>query len=276
MQSNSTEKPDHYFVFLDLETTGLNPKRDSILEIGMVVVSADRVCDQDTPLDVFHSLVGAEIVPSYIADEVVKMHTESGLWLDVIRAGRKSVKEIEDEALDFLHEHCGDAKLTLAGFGVHFDLAFLRGYMPRLAAEFHYRLADVSAAYTVLGIERPKTEGDARHRAVPDCLAAVSSMIHLRRLVNPQPAATEAPPAPAADVKDAVAPRHGRSYETRDGDIVKAVYDEVHACFRNYDDDDERWSSFGESNFGERRDLVKELPLQSRPRRSTPEKGETP
>lgn len=172
---------DPRLVFLDIETTGLSPESDVILEVGIVVTTPSLTV-------VGYPWGGAVCTPnaeSLIESEYVRaMHKSSGLLNDVLLSGA-SMAEVETAALRFLMSlDFAPGTATMAGFGPHFDRAFLRAQMPALEAFFDYRMIDVS---TLRGLARrlvnPDIDkklrgviGEPKHRAVADSFAAISEL----------------------------------------------------------------------------------------------------
>lgn len=128
--------------WIDVETTGLEGR---ILEIGVLRTRADlRVIDH------FWSLVGPPLSKDELAElppVVLDMHTKNGLINDLSAAqGLFGAADVDNRLHWWLMERGrgGDPKY-LAGSSVHFDVARMKVDLPRSAASFHYRLADVSA-----------------------------------------------------------------------------------------------------------------------------------
>lgn len=95
------------YIALDVETTGLNPARDKLLEIGAVKVQGGEICE------VFEMLVNAGIpVPERIEEL-------TGIT-DEMRQSGKRTKEAIKEFLEF----CGT--LPVMGHNVSFDYGFLK------------------------------------------------------------------------------------------------------------------------------------------------------
>lgn len=215
-ERDQVTKPEDLLVFLDLETTGLDPKGDRILEIAILVTRSD-LSAPTPPREGLSDACTAHIVSDLhpedlIPDEYVrKMHEASGLLArvcvpDVEKAlaervaaepGTKHTKPwehhsaawIESQALAFMRAwgFSHSTKATLCGFGPHFDLAFLKAHMPALARLFNYRLIDVTALvetaarWTTPDIrERMTAHGEKRgltkHRAMSDCIMAADTL----------------------------------------------------------------------------------------------------
>ena len=178
-------------VWIDLETTGLDPFEDVILEIGVIVTSMELV-----EIDRASWVIGAnnEIAKRmYEADEVVrKMHTNNDLWKDVVNSALTS-KDVEEEFINFLLRQTDtfrDAALHPAGSSVHFDVNFLNAHMRRVALMLHHRHYDVSSVkmfeQTLTG-EYDKGPEDP-HRAIGDLendLAWIRNLAEQWKVGNP-------------------------------------------------------------------------------------------
>lgn len=160
-------------VWLDLETTGLNPYEDSILEVA-IAVQGDPYA---TPTPGSHVLYyGGTPDDAYVEE----MHTKNGLLSEcreVIPQGTYSQHPLVEEWI--LSQLPGeDGSYTLAGSSVHFDLEFLRRRMPAVADKFSHRLLDVSAIKLFCqSLGMPKLPKGEAHRAAADIL---ESAAHLR------------------------------------------------------------------------------------------------
>lgn len=95
------------YVCLDLETTGLNPKKDRIIEIGLVKVREGKVVDRfSTLLDPRQKLEKKVEEITGIKEEELK--------------GKPLLKEVLPDVLEFLGEE------VLLGHSVLFDYSFLK------------------------------------------------------------------------------------------------------------------------------------------------------
>lgn len=154
------------YLFIDLETTGLNPQTDHVLEIGWCLTD-----------DKFRSItdVRSEIVTTSrfelegMPDEVVRMHTESSLLNDMFDGETLLIDDIADM---ILMDITGlEGPIVVAGFSVHFDLNFIRVWMPRLAKQLSHRIIDVSTLRMFFGGVTdyvPVVTNSRKHRAAYD------------------------------------------------------------------------------------------------------------
>lgn len=158
------------FIFLDLETTGLDPNTCCILEVGISVYDADNLL---TPIAERSWLVHpVEVLPiddfDYVSvdcacewwdlfgechDVVRNMHVRNGLAQEISEAldlGMDAdeiheVVEVEAQAKEFVAEHSQGQRLPMCGKSLHsLDRPFLRKFMPMLDGAFNHRNLDVS------------------------------------------------------------------------------------------------------------------------------------
>lgn len=175
-------------VLLDLESTGLNPHEELILEVGVLLI--DRRFDIVDTLQVvisspstrfrIHELKKLAEKGDEGAARVVEMHTANGLFKAIEAENGLSRDEAVDQLQHFIDQH-GAAGLPLTGSSVHFDRRFLQEQMPHVERLFHYRNIDVSSIREWVATYRPELFRDfvepqrenlhprMLHRAVSDC-----------------------------------------------------------------------------------------------------------
>lgn len=163
-----------FLLWVDLETTGLDPEADSILEIGAIMTTVDL---ELTGLTV-HSLVTGltDYVKGRLTNNhfVHEMHTANGLLAELDKYGGMSVHDMENVLISAVASTSQDPMaVALAGSGVsHFDAQVLKFWMPSLMAKLHYRSFDINGVRTMEKAWVPgwiPTENDKKpHRAMDD------------------------------------------------------------------------------------------------------------
>ena len=171
-------------VWIDCEMTGLDPEKDCLVEVAVVVTN-----DQ---LEVLDS--GLEVVikprPDSLAnmnDFVRNMHTSSGLINEFDNG--LDLAEAEQVILDYVKRFVPDAKdAPLAGNTIGTDRMFLNRYMPNLDQHLHYRNIDVSSIkelsrrwFPRVYFQMPKKSGN--HRALADIMESITELKYYREAV---------------------------------------------------------------------------------------------
>jgi oligoribonuclease len=169
---------DDPLVWLDLEMTGLDVERHTIVEIACIVTDSDL-----TPID-----DGIDIVIHQDADAmgqmddfVRKMHTKSGL-LPQIAASDVSLDTARARALDYVRGHVpAPGTAPLCGNSIGTDRRFLDRYMHDLDTYLHYRSIDVSSLKELCRRWYPETyskrPGKAeQHRALDDVRESIAEL----------------------------------------------------------------------------------------------------
>ncbi|MEH0147375.1 oligoribonuclease [Corynebacterium sp. Q4381] len=201
---------DDRIVWVDLEMTGLDPKRHVIVEVAALVTDAElNILDEGIDL-VVHA---TEAELAEMDDFVRGMHSENGL-LAAISESTVSITEAEDAVLELIAKHCDPAHpAPLAGNSIATDRTFIRAQMPRLDAALHYRMIDVSTIKELSRRWFPKAyqnqppKGMA-HRALADIVESIQELDYYRRCVftpAPGPDGTAARAA-AAEAHEAYLP----------------------------------------------------------------------
>ncbi len=153
-----TDHSDRFF-WTDLETTGLDPFVDQILEVAAIVTEADL-----TIVSTFHAVVYRSTVA-----RVTK--TKSQEW--VVHAVPFDVGATLGQ---FVQEYARGA--PMAGSSVGFDRGFYKRHYPRSEALLHYRNFDVSVYREAMKRWAPDVELPAKstkHRAMEDIQASIAT-----------------------------------------------------------------------------------------------------
>lgn len=135
--------------WVDLETTGLEPTLDDIIEVGITVTENDLTFVANKSFIIRPGRNTLGLFSKFTGD----MHEKSGL-LPLLKGTADrvypfdppivSLSLAERQLCSFMDAH-GVTGTPMAGSSVAFDRAFLNRHMPFLALKFHYRNMDVSA-----------------------------------------------------------------------------------------------------------------------------------
>lgn len=152
------------YVALDIETTGLNPKYERILEIGAVRVRDGKVVGS------YESIVRAGVkIPSQIT-------RLTGITDEMLKEG-KELKQVMEE----FHEFCGED--ILLGHNISFDFSFIKKALVNMGISFEKSAIDTLKIARVFLPELEKRSLEylseyfsittkSHHRAYDDALAA--------------------------------------------------------------------------------------------------------
>lgn len=168
--------PIYKLLWVDLEMTGLDPKKDIILEIAALITDFDfKVLDTyETRIkhnqDKVEELLNAN---SWYREQVPE---NKELFLKQSNSS-KSLTEVEDELIEFVFKNFGDETITLAGNSVHFDRNFIKEYWPKFNKLLYYRILDVSSWKIIMNnkynIEFSKKN---THRALGDIYESIAEL----------------------------------------------------------------------------------------------------
>jgi len=173
-------EPDR-LVWIDLEMTGLDPRRDHLLEMATLITDGRLEVVATGPEIVIHQ---PEEVLAGMNEWSREHHAASGL-LDRVRASTVSVEDAEAQTLAFLRRHCAAASAPLAGNSIHMDRFFLKFHMPTLEGFLHYRNVDVTTVKELARRWAPDVLAGAprkadSHRALEDIRESIAELAHYR------------------------------------------------------------------------------------------------
>ena len=191
-------------VWIDCEMTGLDLKRDALIEIACLVT--------DGSLDVLDEGLDLVIKPppealDQMEDVVREMHTASGL-LSELAAG-VTLAEAQDQVLSYVRTYISEPRRApLAGNSIATDRVFIARDMPELDAFLHYRMVDVSSIkelarrwYPRAYFASPPKHGG--HRALADITESIQELRYYRDTVFVPP------PGPDSLTARRIAARYG-------------------------------------------------------------------
>lgn len=167
-------------VWIDCEMTGLDIKKDHIIEICCIITDGHlNVIDAEG----YESTV---YVPKKVLDLMnewcVNQHGKSGLTAKVLANPKQTLAKVEAELLAYIKQHIPQPRSSLlAGNSVHMDKFFMMKEFPSVIDHLHYRLVDVSSVMEIgfrhnpeLMKKFPKKQGS--HTARSDILESIAQL----------------------------------------------------------------------------------------------------
>ena len=166
--------------WLDLEMTGLDPDRDKIIEMAIVITDAQLNTVAEAPVLVLHQ---EDSVLDAMDEWNKATHARSGL-IAKVRASALAEAEAEQCYLDFLAQHLPSRTSPICGNSICQDRRFLARYMPRLEAYFHYRNLDVSTLKELVRRWKPELAKGltkhGKHEALADIYESIEELKYYR------------------------------------------------------------------------------------------------
>jgi oligoribonuclease len=173
-------KSDDNLVWIDCEMTGLDPEKERLLEIAVVVTGPHLTPRIEGPVCVIHQ-----------SDELLdKMdawnkgtHGRSGL-IDKVKASATSEQDAEEAILTFIKKYVSKNTSPLCGNTISQDRRFLVKFMPKLEAYLHYRNLDVSTLKELSKRWKPEVfnnfKKQQKHTALADVHESIEELVHYR------------------------------------------------------------------------------------------------
>ncbi len=169
-------------VWIDLEMTGLNPDKEHILEIAVILTDKNLTITAHGPRLVIYQ---PEQILESMDSWCKKHHTASGL-LEEVRKSTLSLVQAEKQILAFVSAHIALKSGYLAGNSIWVDRMFLRVHMPQFEHYLNYRMIDISSIKELVNawyegsplLPYQKTE---QHRADHDILESLQELSFYRK-----------------------------------------------------------------------------------------------
>lgn len=170
----------NHLVWLDMEMTGLDPERERIIELAMVVTDVNLETVTESPVWVVHQ---SDAQLDAMDEWNKATHGRSGL-IDKVKASSLDEAAVEMEALAFLRNHVPKGGSPMCGNSIGQDRRFMVRYMPQLEAWFHYRNLDVSTLKELCRRWKPEIAKGfvkkADHTALADIRESIEELKYYR------------------------------------------------------------------------------------------------
>ncbi len=173
---------DSEYVVFDIETTGLSPKHNKIIEIGAVRIKNGKICDT------YNKFVNPEVAIPYSITKLTSINDSMV----------KEAPTIETILPDFL-DYVGDA--IMVAHNASFDTGFIKEFANRQGLPFDYTIVDTMTLAHVLIPELGKYTLDRlckqfgvslenHHRACDDAYATAEIFVKMLKMIHEKGADT--------------------------------------------------------------------------------------
>ena len=179
-QTGKTIPNEFRRVWLDMEMTGLDPEKERVIEVAVVVTEPDLTVVAEGPVLVIHQ-------PDSLLDAMDSWnrstHGKSGLT-EKVKASTLTEAQAEQQLIEFLSQYVPAGKSPLCGNTVSQDRRFMFNYMPKLEQFFHYRTIDVSTLKELARRWKPELlkgfEKRSKHEALADIYESIDELKYYR------------------------------------------------------------------------------------------------
>ncbi len=167
-------------VWLDMEMTGLDPDKDRIIEVAMVVTDAQLNLVAESPVIAVHQ-------PDSVLDAMDEWnkntHGRSGL-IARVKSSTLGEAETQQQLLEWMKQYVPSRTSPMCGNTICQDRRFMARWMPQLEAYFHYRNLDVSTLKELARRWNPEVFGGVKkkgaHTALADIIESIDELKHYR------------------------------------------------------------------------------------------------
>jgi oligoribonuclease len=178
--ATTLKKSDQNLVWLDCEMSGLDPEKERLLEIAVVVTGPDLTPRIDGPVLVIHQ---SDAVLDGMDSWNKGTHGRSGL-IDKVKASTLDEAAAEQQLLEFIARYIPKHGSPMCGNTIGQDRRFLVKFMPKLEAYFHYRNLDVSTLKELAKRWKPAAynafKKQQAHTALADVHESIEELAHYR------------------------------------------------------------------------------------------------
>ncbi|UUZ75113.1 oligoribonuclease [Polaromonas sp. P1(28)-13] len=177
---STLKKSDQNLIWLDCEMTGLDPEKERIIEIAVVVTGPQLTPRIEGPVLAIHQ---SDALLDQMDNWNKGTHGRSGL-IDKVKASTVTEEDAEAQLLAFLALYVPKGTAPLCGNTISQDRRFLVKYMPKLEAFLHYRNVDVSSFKELAKRWRPEVYSAFKkrqsHTALADVHESIDELEHYR------------------------------------------------------------------------------------------------
>ncbi|EKM81106.1 hypothetical protein AGABI1DRAFT_84041 [Agaricus bisporus var. burnettii JB137-S8] len=189
MSMGPLDLPAGPLVWIDCEMTGLNPRKDKVLEIAVLITNGNLQIVDD---GIQYVIKTKKEVLDGMDEWCTKQHGKSGLTRACLDSPYTQ-EYVASQILNYIKRWVPEPRTgILAGSSVHADRAFLVEEMPEVVDWLHYRIVDVSSVkelsrrwFPHLPFPKPT---DISHRALDDIRGSIRELEWYRNniFISPQ------------------------------------------------------------------------------------------
>ncbi len=170
----------NHLVWLDMEMTGLDPERERIIELAMIVTDSDLAIIAESPAWVVHQ---SDALLAAMDEWNKNTHGRSGL-IEKVRQSAQGEADVEAAALAFMQDHVPKGASPMCGNSIGQDRRFMARYMPQLEDWFLYRNLDVSTLKELCRRWKPEVAKGfvkkGEHTALADIRESIAELAYYR------------------------------------------------------------------------------------------------
>ena len=176
----SLPKSDLNLVWIDCEMSGLDPEKERLLEIAVIVTGPELEPRIEGPVLVIHQ---SDALLHAMDAWNKGTHGKSGL-IDKVKASTLTEAQAEQQIIEFIKRYVSKGASPLCGNTIGQDRRFLVKYMPQLESWLHYRNLDVSTLKELARRWKPDVFNAFKkrqaHTALADVHESIDELIHYR------------------------------------------------------------------------------------------------
>jgi len=173
-------KSDQNLVWVDCEMSGLDPEKERLLEIAVVITGPNLQPRIEGPVLVIHQ---SDALLDGMDAWNKGTHGKSGL-INKVKTSTLTEQEAERQLLEFVARYVPKSASPLCGNTISQDRRFLVKYMPKLEAWLHYRNLDVSTLKELAKRWKPTAYSSFKkaqsHTALADVHESIEELVHYR------------------------------------------------------------------------------------------------
>lgn len=171
-----------WLLWVDIETTGLDPNEDKILQLACVLTNCqDEKIHYKQEFTFYHD----EGTLLKMSEWCKEQHFKSGLVYDVLQSSW-TIEDVERKIILILNQHLTIRDTVyLAGNSVHFDKSFISRLMPLLAKRCSHRIVDVSSLAIICKHLAPnlyenRPDKSHEHTAMADIMESIAEYTYYK------------------------------------------------------------------------------------------------